>query len=113
MYRYRSAFCLAFLILAACSEPGPSGADAEPVPVHPGKEVYERFCFSCHAAGIAGAPKTGDAEAWAARLDKGMDQMLRSTIEGMPPGMPQRGLCLKCSDEELTAAIDYMLPDSR
>ena len=39
--------------------------------------------------------------------------MLQSTVEGMPPGMPERGLCFNCSDEQLTAAIDYMLVQGR
>jgi len=81
--------------------------------VRSGEAVYHRYCFSCHAAGVAGAPKTGDEKAWALRLEKGPEQLLRSTVEGMTPGMPQRGLCFDCSDEELTAAIDYMLENSR
>ena len=115
MWRLKGACCLAFAVLAGCSDSGGGGSngDAAPAPVHPGKAVYERYCFSCHAAGVAGAPKTGDLEAWAPRRDKGMEEMLRATIEGMPPGMPARGLCLNCSDEELTAAIEFMLVNSR
>ena len=103
MRLWKGIGCLALLLAGACSESEP---DAPP---HPGKAVYERYCFSCHAAGVAGAPKTGDAESWAARLAKGKDQMLRSTIDGMNPGMPARGLCFDCSDQELAHAIDYML----
>ena len=115
MCRRKGACCLALLMVAACSESGPGSAngDAVPAPVHPGKAVYERFCFSCHAAGVAGAPRTGDPESWEPRLAKGMHQLLQSTVEGMPPGMPERGLCFDCSDEQLTAAIDYMLVQSR
>ena len=64
-----------------------SAAVSRPRPLIRGEAVYQRFCFSCHAAGIAGAPKLGDAETWAARLTKGKDQLLHSTIEGMVPGM--------------------------
>lgn len=113
MQRWKNACCASLLLLAACSESGPGTADGAAAPVHPGKATYERFCFSCHAAGIAGAPKTGDADAWAPRLARGMDQMLQSTVDGMPPGMPARGLCFDCSDEQLTDAIDYMLVQNR
>ena len=88
-------------MLAACSQ----GTSAE----HPGKQTYERYCFSCHAAGVAGAPKLGDAEAWTARIELGEDVLLQSTLEGIPPGMPPMGLCNTCSEERLRQAIDYMI----
>ncbi len=113
----RLRFCrfLLPLLVAGCSEPGevgdPSGGPA--APPHPGKPIYERYCFACHIAGTAGAPKLGDAEAWAVRLANGREQLLRATIDGIAPGMPARGLCSGCSDEELDSAIDYILVNSR
>ena len=114
MRLWKGAGCVVLLFAGACSESGPGVANdgAVPEPVHPGKAVYERFCFSCHAAGVAGAPRAGDAEAWAARLATGREQMLQSTIAGMDPGMPARGLCFDCSDDDLADAIDYMLVNS-
>ncbi len=99
------------MALAGCGD-APTGptAGAARAP-STGEEVYNRFCFSCHAAGIAGAPRTGVAEAWAPRLAKGRAVLLESTIRGMPPGMPAMGLCAQCSNEELQAAIDHMLPN--
>jgi len=82
-------------------------------PRHPGEQIYLNTCFSCHASGVAGAPAVGDAEAWTPRAEKGRDALLRSTIEGMPPGMPPKGLCMDCTDEELGQAIDYMLENSQ
>jgi cytochrome c5 len=76
---------------------------------HPGEGTYNRSCFSCHAGGVGGAPIPGDEEAWAPRVAKGRDALLASVKEGMPPGMPPMGLCMSCSDEDLAAAIDYML----
>jgi cytochrome c5 len=76
---------------------------------HPGEDTYNRSCFSCHAAGVANAPKTGDAEAWAPRLAKGTEVLVQSVKDGMPPGMPPMGLCMSCSDEQIAAAIDYMV----
>lgn len=116
MHRWAGLCCLFLFLAVACSEgePGAAGGEvASAPPTHPGEAVYQRYCFSCHAAGVAGAPKLGDAETWAPRLAKGREQLLHSTIKGMTPGMPERGLCFDCSDEELAAAIDYMLAQNR
>ena len=78
-------------------------------PRHPGKRTYERYCFSCHAAGVADAPKFGDRESWGTRLEKGEDALLQSVIDGMPPGMPAMGLCMACSEEQLRDSVEYML----
>lgn len=101
--------------LAGCGEATQSNAGvaeaAAPVqPPHPGEDTYNKFCFSCHAAGIAGAPRTGDAAAWAPRLAKGDAALLEATVEGIPPGMPAKGLCMQCTEEQLAAAIDFMAP---
>lgn len=114
--RRRTAVCCLFVLLStACSEreSGVESGEIAPAPPHPGEAVYQRYCFSCHAAGVAGAPRFGDREIWAPRVAKGMEQLLRSTIEGMPPAMPERGLCFDCSDAELADAIDYMLANNR
>jgi len=68
---------------------------------------YASSCFACHMSGAAGAPKTGDAEAWAPRLEKGMDTLIASVRNGLG-GMPPTGLCADCTDEELTALIEFM-----
>lgn len=74
-----------------------------------GEKIYSEYCFSCHTPGLNGAPKLGDAEAWAPRVAKGEELLLQTTIEGIPPAMPPRGICMSCSDEELAAAIQYMI----
>lgn len=76
---------------------------------HPGEATYDRYCRTCHHAGIADSPKFGDAEAWTSRIEKGRDVLLQTTIDGIPPGMPVKGLCLSCSEEDLANAIDYMI----
>jgi cytochrome c5 len=68
---------------------------------------YQASCFACHSSGAAGAPKTGDAEAWAPRLEKGMDVIIGSVKTGLN-AMPPTGLCGDCSDDELKALIEYM-----
>lgn len=86
-----------------------SGCGADSASTDPGEQVYNRYCFSCHAAGVAGAPRTGDIGAWAPRIAKGPEALLATTITGIAPGMPARGLCSECTDEQLAAAIEYMI----
>ena len=64
-------------LLAGCSDNSGAGGVAAKADKHPGEETYNRFCSSCHASGVAGAPKFGDVEAWASRLAKG-----RELVEG-------------------------------
>ena len=73
-----------------------------------GEEIYNSKCTACHATGAAGAPKTGVADDWADRIAKGVDTLYTSAISGLN-GMPPKGLCMDCSDEEMKAAVDYML----
>ena len=70
---------------------------------------FNKSCATCHNAGIAGAPRFADAAAWAPRVEKGMDTLYASTINGLPPAMPQKGMCFSCSDDELRALVDYMV----
>ena len=102
--------CAACLGLAACAEdpaPPEAGGEAAVQAHRSGAAIYQRYCFSCHAAGVAGAPRMGDAEAWSSRMAKGRDVLLRSTIDGMV-GMPAMGLCFDCSEQELVDAIGHM-----
>lgn len=78
-----------------------------------GEEIYNNFCFSCHNPGLSGAPKLGDTEAWAPRIAKGKALLLEVTIAGVQPAMPPRGMCFSCSDEDLAAAIDFMISRSQ
>lgn len=77
-----------------------------------GEDVYNTSCQTCHGMGVAGAPKFGDAAAWADRIAKGMDTLHTHAIEGFN-AMPPMGLCATCSDEEVMAAVDYMAEHSQ
>ena len=90
-------------LLAAGCESQPDDAE------HPGKAVYERYCYACHQAGIADAPRLGDKEAWAPRLEQTRAELVANVKNGMPPGMPPRAGCSSCSDEALEAAVDFMV----
>jgi len=73
-----------------------------------GEQIYNQFCFACHAMGISNAPKFGSAEDWAPRVAKGMDALMTSTINGLNV-MPAKGTCMACSDDELRGVVDYMV----
>lgn len=73
------------------------------------EEIYPRTCAVCHAAGVAGAPKPGDAAAWQPRVDaKGMDGLLQSVHDGLN-AMPPKGMCMDCTDGEYKALIEHMI----
>jgi cytochrome c5 len=73
----------------------------------PNMDKYGKSCGVCHAQGVAGAPKTGDADAWAPRLGKGMDALVLTVTNGMN-AMPPRGMCFNCSDDEYVELIKFM-----
>lgn len=77
-----------------------------------GEDTYKKSCAMCHAGGTAGAPKLGDAAAWAARAEKGLDGMLAVAKKGVN-AMPPMGMCMTCSDDDLKAAISYMVEQSK
>jgi cytochrome c5 len=77
-----------------------------------GKKIYQHFCSTCHAKDPAielGAPKIGVKKDWNSRIKKGLDGLLLVTQSGLNQ-MPPRGGCFECSDDQLKAAILYMLP---
>lgn len=76
-----------------------------------GKKLYDTVCFACHTSGVAGAPKLGDKESWAPYIATGMDTMLQKAIHGVG-AMPPRGGS-QATDEELQAAIQYMIKDAQ
>lgn len=104
----RVTWLAAVLAFAGCGD-GAAGGAGESAAAHPGEQTYNRFCFSCHQGGIAGAPRFGDAEAWAPRIAKGPELLLANTKTGMAPGMPVMGLCTSCTEQDLIDVIDYMI----
>ena len=77
-----------------------------------GKAVYDTYCMACHAMGVAGAPKYGDADAWSARIAKGKAALYESSLNGYQGEagiMPAKGGFTNLSDEEVKAAVDHMV----
>jgi cytochrome c5 len=76
------------------------------------EQVYDASCNMCHGAGVGGAPKTGDKTAWKARIAQGMDTLHNHAIAGFN-AMPPKGTCATCSDDEVKAAVDFMVAKSK
>ncbi|MDR5810319.1 c-type cytochrome [Caballeronia sp. LZ019] len=74
-----------------------------------GEEVFKAVCSACHATGTAGAPKLGDAGAWAPRIGEGYDTLLHNALNGKG-AMPPRGGASPddYSDFEIARAVVYM-----
>lgn len=81
-----------------------SGGSASEV----GKKVYEKYCQACHTTGSGGSPKLGDAAAWTPRLKEGVEKLYATAISGIG-GMPAKGTCLTCTDEDIQHAVDYLV----
>lgn len=73
-----------------------------------GEEVYKSACFACHLSGAGGAPKLEDKSAWETRAAQGFDTLLQSVINGKG-AMPPKGGFMHLTDDDLRAAIIYML----
>jgi len=75
-------------------------------PLKSGEEVFNAQCAACHTSGAAGAPKIGDAGAWAARIKTGYDALLNSALKGKGAMGAQGGGDF--SDVEIGRAVVYL-----
>jgi cytochrome c5 len=81
-----------------------------------GEKIYKATCFACHDMGVAGAPKLGDKALWEPRIATGKDTLYGSAINGKttPAGMmPPKGGNTSLSDDEVKAAVDYMVSQAQ
>jgi len=103
---------------AAPTQPAAANEQAMPASdaLAMGEKVYNESCQSCHGEGIAGAPKVGDQAAWAERIAQGMDTLNQNAINGYTGKagmMPARGGNAALSDDEVKAAVEYMVSKSK
>jgi cytochrome c5 len=77
-----------------------------------GKKVYDTTCMVCHATGVAGAPKLGDKKAWAPHLMHGVDALVQSALKGKG-AMPPKGGNPSLSDDDVRAAVEFMVSQSK
>jgi cytochrome c5 len=95
---------------AAPAATAPAAADMS------GEGVYNAACAACHAAGVAGAPKLGDAAAWAPRIAQGMDTLADHAIKGFQGAagyMPAKGGRPDLTDDAVRAAVQHMVDGSQ
>jgi len=72
-----------------------------------GEMIYNNVCSACHTTGAAGAPQIG-TPAMAERTQKGVDALVHSAVNGLN-AMPPRGGRADLSDEQIRAAVEFML----
>lgn len=79
----------------------------------PGREIWMGTCQACHAEALSGAPLITDKAAWTPRLAKGKEALYRSALNGFVGAkgteMPARGGNSSLTDEQVKAAVDYMV----
>ena len=71
-----------------------------------GEQVFQAVCTACHTSGAAGAPKVGDAAAWAPRIKTGYNALLTSALKGKNAMAAQGGG--EHNDTEIGRAVVYM-----
>jgi cytochrome c5 len=80
-----------------------------------GALIYKNSCFICHDQGVAGAPKLGDKALWSKRISQGNNVLEKHAIEGFSGEtgvMPAKGGNLALTEEEVIAAVAYMVGQS-
>ncbi len=95
---------------AGTGAPAPEAAPA--AAARSGEQVYQLACAMCHGAGLAGAPKLGDAAAWKPRIAQGLAVLHENAIKGIR-AMPAKGGNPSLSDAEVSAAVDYMVSTAK
>ena len=88
----------------AAAAPAPQQAAVNPA----GEKLYKSVCFACHATGVANAPKFGDKAAWEPYIKTGMDAMVKVAMTGKG-AMPPKGGAANASEEDIRAAVQYMV----
>jgi cytochrome c5 len=92
-------------VAVAAATPPPPAATAKPID---GEQIVRGICMACHQAGMNGAPKMGNKIAWSPRIAQGQDKLYDHAIHGLR-GMPPKGGNPSLSDDEVKAAVDYLV----
>lgn len=77
-----------------------------------GKTIYDLHCSVCHNSGMNGAPKLTSYQNWNPLIQSGVDKLYSIAINGNS-SMPVKGGCANCSNEDIKAAVDYMINYSK
>lgn len=108
-------------MVQAVAEPMDTGMETAAAAGDPagvdGKATFDSVCAACHGSGIPGIPQFGDAEAWAPRIAQGTDTLYSNAINGYTGSsgmmMPPRGANPDLTDDQVKAAVDYMVTNSQ
>ena len=76
--------------------------------VRSGEEIYNSKCAGCHTSGVMGSPKFASLEDWAPKVGLGLEKLTLSAIAGKG-GMPAKGTCMDCTDNDIKITVQYML----
>ena len=82
-------------------------AESELLAVNAGEELYNKQCVACHQNGLLGAPKYGDAAAWAPRIAKGKEILYMHSAQGFNKMNAQASADVSVA--QVHAAVDYMV----
>lgn len=98
------------VVLGEAPPPAPTPAPAAAAPAGPvdGKAVFEKACTACHGTGVMNSPKAGDKAAWAPRVAQGKPTLYEHALKGLRM-MPAKGGNAALSDNEVKAAVDYLV----
>ena len=129
--KYLGLLLICSAALVACGKPETPAAIATPAVTTPavvataaapetdnavGKSVFGKTCALCHASGAAGAPKPGNKDEWGPRIAQGNDTLYKHALEGFTGAkgaMPARGGNASLSDDDVKAAVNYMVALSK
>lgn len=81
-----------------------------------GEKLFKATCAMCHQTGAAGAPIVGKKEEWSERIAQGMPMLYDHAIKGYTGKkglMPAKGANTSAKDEDVKAAVDYMVNKSK
>ena len=76
-----------------------------------GEQLVAERCVACHETGKDGAPRIDDFNAWKPRLQKGVENLVKSAITGHK-AMPARAGMENLSDTDLRNAVTFLIVQS-
>ena len=98
-------------VVATQAEPA-TRLDLTPFDLARGEQVYNTICTMCHNTGLVGAPKLGDKDSWTPRVAQGLEVLFTHSLQGFKGQtgvMPPKGGQIQVPDEDIKAAVAYMV----
>ncbi|MDO4226544.1 cytochrome c5 family protein [Neisseria sp.] len=102
----------------AASDAAGAAAPAAATASADGKKIFDTACAACHGAtsAIPNSPKITKNDEWAPRIKQGKETLFKHALEGFtgPSGsmMPAKGGNASLTDDEVKAAVTYMVNQS-